>query len=157
MQKHIIDLIVYLVGRLQLGEDLRDIELENVSRYDESEISAAYSWVLQKYNSGELDHALKKKHGSKHPTPPRILHYAERVMISKEAYGYLMELYHMQIISFQTMEKIIEQAMLNNTERVDENKVKQLLTEILFDQKQVTEQPLSSSTSFYLKGNETIN
>lgn len=156
MQKHIIDLIVYLVGRLQTGDELRDIELENLSRYDESEISAAYSWVLQKYNSGELDHALAKKPKDKISTPPRILHYAERVMISKDAYGYLMELYHMRIISFQMMEQIIEQAMLHVAERLDENKVKQLLTDMLFDRTPTSEKPAGSSSQ-YLKGNESIN
>lgn len=154
MQNHIIDLIVYLVQRIQVGEKIREIDLDSISGYDSSEVSAAYSWVLQKYNAGELDQALKEGDSSSPKKPHRVLHFAERAMISKEAYGFLMQLYHMRIITYQTMERIIEQAMLNSSERVSLHKVKELLTEIMFDQN-LSNQDFSST--LYLKGNETIN
>lgn len=154
MQNHIIDLIVFLVRRIQIGDKIKDIDLNALSGYDSSEVSAAYSWVLQKYDAGELDTALKAAKEKGPAQPHRVLHFAERAMITKEAYGYLMELYHMKLITYHTMERIIEQAMLNATERVTLHKVKALLTDIMFDQNQI-EQNLSSA--FYLKGNETIN
>jgi len=132
-QQHIIDLIVVLVKRLQIGEDLTTLPEESVSGYNPSQLSAAYSWILQKYPTIA---------GS---PSPRVLHFAERMMISPAAYGYLLDLVNLGVLDALGLEKVIEKVMFQSLERAPLDKIKAIVVDVLFDK----------GTS--LSGNETIH
>ncbi|MEX0686072.1 MAG: DUF494 family protein [Balneolales bacterium] len=152
MQNNVIDLIIFLVRRIRIGDKLNEVKLDALQGYDNAEISAAWSWVLQKQHSGELKYPKKDKIKSSRPKAHRVLHYAERMMITKEAYGYLLELNDMGLIGHSVMEKIIEQAMLHSTEQITLAKAKEMVVKIIF-----ANDDSSHRKTMFLKGNESIN
>lgn len=132
-QPHIIDLIVVLVKRLRHGDDLSSLPSESVSGYNASQLSAAYSWILQKYPTLPSNRA------------PRVLHFAERMMISPAAYGYLLDLVNLGVLDALGMEKVIEKVMFQSLEQAPLDKIKAIVADVLFDK----------GTS--LSGNETVH
>lgn len=132
-QPQIVDLIVVLVKRLRLGEDLTSLPAEAIAPYEPAQLSAAYSWILQR-NPMAMN-----------PAAPRVLHFAERMMISAEAYGYLLDLVNLGVLDALSLEKVIEKVMFHSLERMPLEKVKAIVADVLFEK----------GTS--LSGNETIH
>jgi uncharacterized protein Smg (DUF494 family) len=146
MRNSIVDLIIFLAKRIRLGESLAEIRDDAINRYNPSEISAAYSWILQKHPDVA---AAKKKDKEKNH---RVLHFAERMLITPEAYGYLLEMVNIGIIDNKSLETIIEKVMFQSTEPVDLDKIKKIVEQNLFGSDYVFK-----NHSNLLRGNETIN
>jgi uncharacterized protein Smg (DUF494 family) len=147
MQAKVIDLIIKMVRMIQLGQNIKDIKPEDFTPYSKSEVSAAYSWVIQKVEDNSL-----AKQDKRNKNNARVLHAAERMIISTEAQGYLIELYNMGVINFSQMENIIEQTMINNFEKVTLEKIKSMVSNELFgDSKK------QNLGGMYLHGTESIN
>lgn len=142
----ILDLIIFLAKRIRLGENLAEIKQDSLNGYNSSEISAAYSWLLQKHPS--VANKKKSDPGIYH----RVLHFAERMLISPEAYGYLLEMVNIGLIDNKAMEHIIERVMFQSSEPIDLEKVKHLVENYIFDNDTI----FKNHTSM-LRGNETIN
>ncbi len=150
MQNNVVDLIIYLVKRVHIGTRLKDIKLDKLRGYNNSEISAAYSWLIQKHESGELH---EKRLNIEDIPSPRVLHSNERSRITSDAYGYLLELYYLGILDGKRMERLIEFAMLRmDSEITDIPDIKDWVAGMIFDSEY-----LGSDRSLFLKGNETIN
>ena len=153
MHTRVVDIIVYLMENLQAGKNLADIDLnpfiENGT--NRSEISAAYSWVIQKKQMDAMENALSQGISSS-SEQHRILHIAERLVIKSDAYGYLLELSNIGMLNQMDIEHIIESIMINTHERVDLEKMKKLVSRQLFASGR-----FSPTQSTYLKGNENIN
>ncbi|TVQ12997.1 MAG: DUF494 family protein [Balneolaceae bacterium] len=149
MRTNVIDIIIQLMRHVRIGESIDSINSEYFKGYDKSEISAAYSWILQKQQSGDLNERMLARELS---APRRILHTAERVVITPEAHGYLLEMVMLGLIDYQRMEYIIEQAMLHSIERVNLDKIKDYVSRFAFDSDMK-----KGSRSVYLQGNESIN
>lgn len=153
MRSNVIDIIVYLVEHIRIGESLKEINMEKLRNYDRSEISAAYSWIMQKERSGELEKVFKRKKMVQNTkTPQRILHIAERMVITPEAYGFLLELMNIGLIDYEDLEKIIEKVMLHSNERVSLDKIKEIVTRSFFDN---NKNPFNAE--IFLNGDESIN
>jgi len=153
MRTRVVDIIVYLMENLQAGKNLGDIDLDQFSEssINRSEISAAYSWVIQKKQMDAMEKALNSSPVSSQQNH-RILHVAERLVIKSEAYGYLLELANIGMLNEMDIEHIIENIMINTHERVDLEKMKKLVSRHLFASGR-----FSPTQSTYLKGNESIN
>ncbi|TVQ69675.1 MAG: DUF494 family protein [Balneolaceae bacterium] len=150
MQNNVIDLIIYLVKRIHIGAKLKDIKLDKLRGYNHSEISAAYSWLIQKHESGEF---IGERAEMKNLPSPRVLHPNERSRVSSDAYGYILELYYIGILDARRMERLIEYAMLRlDKEVTDVADVKEWVAGMIFDSEY-----LGSDRSLFLKGNENIN
>lgn len=152
MRTNVIDLIVYLVNRMKAGETLGEINLESFHAYNRAEISAAYSWVIQKKEAGELESIIRRDKKPTNSLPPRILHFAERMVISPAAYGFLLELLNIGLIDYVVLEKIIESVMMNATERVSLEKIKETVSAVIFSSDEKAHR-----NNQFLKGNESIN
>ena len=61
-----------------------------------------------------------------------ILHEVERRVISPEAYGYLLQLRALGLISPGQMEAIIERALMTGAGGVEEDDIKALVASLLF-------------------------
>lgn len=142
----ILDLIIFLAKRIRLGENLAEIKQETLNGYNAAQISAAYSWIMQKHPSV----SVKKK--ADPVAYHRVLHFAERMLISPEAYGYLLEMVSIGLIDNKAMENIIERVMFHSTEPIDLEKIKLLVENYIFDNDMI----FKNHTSM-LRGNETIN
>jgi hypothetical protein len=170
MQHNIVDLIVYLAKRMRMGDSLNEISPVGDSKYSNSELSAAFSWILQKYPSGKIlgkfpqinryrrlareiigkSNQLNADEG--YNSNHRVLHYAERILITPEAYGYLLELVEIDIIDHEMMESIIDRIMFHTTERITLDSVKSMVQEFLFES-----QKIAKIQSSFLRGGESIN
>lgn len=143
---HILDLIVRLVHHLQSGVPLKDFEPNKTPgnhRYNTAELSAAYSWVLQR--------ADKFTSGRK-PQPPRVLHIAEKMVLTKEAWGWLLELQNIGLIDHQGIERVIERIMIQYQGKVTLPMIKEIVGPLLFDSDRVSE-----GFAPGLQGNESVN
>jgi uncharacterized protein Smg (DUF494 family) len=143
---HILDLIVKLVHHIQLGNSLSEFDAASVSddhRYNEAEVSAAYSWVLQR--TSELK-AIQKSQ------PPRVLHIAEKMVLGKEAWGWLLELQNLGLVDHQGIERIIERIMIQYQGKVTLPMIKEIVGPYLLESDR-----LGGSKYPGLKGNESIN
>ncbi|KPQ00368.1 MAG: uncharacterized protein conserved in bacteria smg [Bacteroidetes bacterium HLUCCA01] len=143
----ILDLIIYLAKRIRLGETLNEIKQDALSEYNSAQISAAYSWILQRHPK-----VSDKKQPIIGESSHRILHFAERMLISPEAYGYLLEMVSIGLIDNKAMEHIIERVMFQSSEPIDLEKVKKLVENYVFDHDTM----FKNHTSL-LRGNETVN
>lgn len=150
MQKNIVDLIIYMVKRMHIGARLKDLKLESIRGYNKSEISAAYSWLVHKQESGELN---SPEAGLSYIPSPRSLFPSERSVISPEAYGYILELYYLGILNAGRFENVIEYAIMNTEgDKVEVQDIKEWIANIIFEN-----EFSGRDQSLFLKGNETIN
>lgn len=171
MQHNIVDLIVYLAKRIRTGDPISEIMSEGSKSFDKSELSAAYSWILQKYPTGKNPQPETTLNGYKRLAREikgrnkaetvkqidsdhnhRVLHYAERLLITPEAYGYLLELVEIDIIDQTTMEAIIDKVMFHSADRITLESVKTMIQEYLFES-----QKAARVHSSFLRGSESIN
>lgn len=135
---------------MHIGARLKDLKLESIRGYNKSEISAAYSWLVHKQESGELNYSRSE---IGHMPSPRTLFPSERSLITAESYGYMLELYYLGILDAGRFENVIEFAMMNaENSKVEVQDIKEWVAAIMF------ENELSGKDqSLFLKGNETIN
>jgi uncharacterized protein Smg (DUF494 family) len=143
---NLLDIIVALVQYLKQGHSIRDIDgirKKLPSSFTENELSAAYAWVLQRPNqlTPSLSHSYQ-----------RIFHAAERMILTKEAWGWLIELQNLGIIDSSIIERIIEKLMLQYQGKVDLITLKSMVSTLILDTDR-----LSASPKPRLLGNESIN
>lgn len=151
MGTNVIEILMTIMSHLQAGGQLGDFRQDDLKSYNKSEVSAAYSWLY-----GRFPELLKS--GTLSPTSSgdpshRVLHLAEKVLIGKEAYGYLLRLVYSGLIDISTMEKVIERVMLQFHERLTLDKLKEVVAQLIFD----TESGKTNPTSPFLTGNEKIH
>lgn len=142
----ILDLIIYLARQLSLGQSITDIKQDGLKGYNYAQVSAAYSWIMQKHPTvtEKTSHHNIKSH--------RVLHFAERMLISAPAYGYLLEMVNIGLLDNKSMENIIERIMFHSTEPIDLAKMKQMVENYLLE----NDSMFKNHTSM-LRGNETVN
>ncbi len=149
MRNNVIDLIIYLVKSMHIGVRLKDINLEKFRGYNKSEISAAYSWLIQRYDADEYP---EEKRSVLNRPAPRVLHPSEKNLIAPDVYGYLLELYYLGIIDASHMERLIEYSVFRSEGVTDTSDIKDWVAAVIFDSEQA-----QNNVSMSLKGNETIN
>ncbi|HID10671.1 MAG TPA: DUF494 family protein [Candidatus Latescibacteria bacterium] len=130
MQQRILEIVVFLAHELnRRGGELGDIaKLSQDLRlqgYTENEISTALSWLFERL---EEDRGWK---GTTY-TGVRILHKVERRVLSPEAYGYLLQLRALGLITPGQMEAIIERALMTGASRIGQEDIKALTASLLF-------------------------
>jgi uncharacterized protein Smg (DUF494 family) len=134
MSERVIEIIAYIVNEITTGTiddgscEGQEFKLLSqklaASGYTENEISFAFSWLLEKEKV--KNHHLPLNHSH------RILHDFEKLAISPEAYGYLIQLYEFDVIDQMEMEQIIEKAMLSNNCPVSICEIKEIVTSTIF-------------------------
>jgi len=132
MQEKIIEIIVYLVHEMRHDKRLGEIDLRALTDrgYTTNEISTAFSWLFDKINMGESILADDKQVS---PLSHRILHDAERAVISPEAFGYLIQLRHLGLFDNLEIEEAIDKVMMAGFQSVGVAEMKSIVASILFD------------------------
>lgn len=126
-ESKVVDIIRLVMSRLRQGDTLNSINLDIKDKYDISDVNAAYSWLVSKYPEVTNDGFEMPKF----PVPQRLLHFAERMIIGKEEYGFLLELVSNDIISVLDMEQIIERVMLGKSPQLDMDMLKSHVAKVL--------------------------
>lgn len=129
-QVKIVEILLILMGEIRksgmvkANMELISDELLNQG-FSQQEISTAFSWILER----------TQEHGetiTPRPQSFRVMHELERIFISKEAYGFLLQLYHIGLLTYDDFEKVIERSLLESTPQLDIEGIKLIIAEILF-------------------------
>ena len=132
MQERIVEIIIYLLEEIrhqQSDENYHELSDELISRgYTENEINFAFSWVfnhLHTSNSGSVEQFEYSENSN------RVLHDVERLIISPEAYGYLLQLKYLGLISDYELENIVERVLSIGSSSVSLEDIKALTASML--------------------------
>jgi uncharacterized protein Smg (DUF494 family) len=135
MNERVVEILVYIMSEIRGGKPIAN-DLEVISRdllqrgYTQNEISSAFSWLFDRYQ-GESEELVRNT-GPRLQDSFRVLHDLERIVISPQGYGYLLQLKHLGILSDAELEQIIERAMMLGATRLSETAIKSLVASTLF-------------------------
>lgn len=150
MQERIIEIIVYVLNEIKATQkSLQDIDVQQLEKlgFTNSEMNAAFSWLFDRLYLSEMNFNLTQSEKSK---SHRILHEVEKLIIMPEAYGYLLQLRELDIVTDIEMEFIIERIMINYTHPVDLREMIAITASIIFQK----DEHILGSSSY---DNEIIN
>ena len=136
MQDRILEIVVYLMNQLSehqeaLGNiDEMSADLRSMG-FTDTEISSAYNWLLQHFEDYPDSFSFTEKEIS--PKSVRVLSENERKIIAPEAYGYLLQLRHLRLLTTEQLEMILDRCALFASDPIDLNEIKILASTALFD------------------------
>lgn len=132
----ILEIVVYLMSHLndhqdglssldEMSTDLRSMG------FTDNEISSAYSWLLKHFENYPGNFVAESEDTDTRSV--RILSDLERKLISPEAYGYLLQLKQLGLVSIEQMEMILDRATLFDSDPLDISDIKILASATLFE------------------------
>ena len=131
MKEKVVEILIYLMSEIQDNKELNEIDLGDLRNrgYTPSEISAAFTWLYENLPAGEgtSSHAIKFSPGSR-----RVLHDAERYVLSTDGQGYLIQLHELGLLDDKDLENVIERAMMSGDARLTLSDVREIVTAVLF-------------------------
>jgi uncharacterized protein Smg (DUF494 family) len=133
MQERIVEILMYVLNEVRkTNKQIGEIDISTLERqgYSQTEISLAFSWLFDRL-SGNIEQAPRLP--EQHSTSFRILHQAEKYVITTEAFGYLIQLRELNIISDAEFEIIIERSLLSGFERLEISAIQAIVASVLFD------------------------
>ncbi len=133
MGDRVLEIVVLLMthiretrGQLENLEDISDT-LKSQG-FTENEISSAYSWVLdQLQTDSQLIQNLARSEQSF-----RILSDIERHHFLPEAFGYLLQLKHLGLLSDGQLELILERGLMMGPAPIDLEQIRMVIGTVLF-------------------------
>ncbi|HHE46153.1 MAG TPA: DUF494 family protein [Bacteroidetes bacterium] len=149
MERHIVEILVILTREYPEGaitrEGLEPLNKEMIEMgYSQQEIEAAlllyHSRQLTKQRSNHLREF--KSHAF------RMLHEVEQAVLKPEAYGYLIKLQLLGLISLNELDEIIEKSVLLGGRKVDIDDVKTFVAAQIMEQDNNISAP---GLGFYMK------
>jgi uncharacterized protein Smg (DUF494 family) len=133
MQERIIEILVYLLNELQ--QERTHTSKINLTRslvlkgYTEVEINLAFSWIfnhLRRPPAGKTDSAYSfTDEMDSYPE-------ADQLIISPEAYGYLLHLLDLGIIKDNDVEMFVERALAYGKNDIGVDELKSIVATIIF-------------------------
>ena len=151
MQEKIVELIVFLMREIREQRDISKVDMSKLKEngYSQTEISTALSWIYDKMNLREPLKRVKSPRARSY----RIFHEAERQIFTKEARGFLIEMYELGLIDYADMENIIERSIMSGFNTIDRNEVKSVAANVLFEYNS----PSKPGSRIMLNSSDTIN
>jgi len=136
MNERVVEILIFLMQEIR--ENRRGMEhIDGISKdlvqqgYTENEINAAFSWLFERFESDtEKIYASKKDFRLQ---SYRVLHDVEKLVISTEAYGYILQLQRLSLIDQSDVEQIIERAMMLGGGRIGINDIKSIVASMFFN------------------------
>ncbi len=136
MQDRILEIVVYLMNQLNdqqgnLGSlDEMSADLRSMG-FTDNEISSAYNWLLKHFD----DYPESFSEGGRTVSNKsiRVLSEAERKVISPEAFGYLLQLRYINLLTTEQLEMILDRCTLFDAEPIDLGDMKVLASAMMFE------------------------
>jgi uncharacterized protein Smg (DUF494 family) len=131
MYERVVEIIMFLVNELQSNKQLSEVDISVLSKsgYTQSEISTAFSWLFERMNVGQSMSEMAEAREESH----RVLHEVEKMVITPEAHGYLVQAREFGILSNRDLETIIERVMAAGFSTVGTAEMKSFIAGMLFD------------------------
>ena len=135
MNERLVEILIYIMSEMRRDRGAsRNLDLLSKNLldegYSESEISSAFTWLLDKLDN-EPEEILEKREAALNGSF-RHLHEIERSIISVEAYGYLIQIKELDLINEIDVEQIIERALMLGLPRVGLQDIKSIVAAQLF-------------------------
>lgn len=152
MYERIIEIIMLVIAEFRRCHSINAIDLNELQKrgYTSAEISAAFSWLVDKV---EFTKELLPLHQASVPTAFRVFHEAERELFSREALGELVQMQELGIVGNQHIEEIIERTLMSGMRKVQAAELKNMVAALMFN----TDNTRGNGFRLMLGGNETIN
>jgi uncharacterized protein Smg (DUF494 family) len=134
MNDRVVEILTYIMTEIR-GQKSNPDKLELISRdllqrgYSQHEISFAFTWLFERYR-GESEEVFSISPASRGSF--RVLHELEKAVIAPEAFGYLLQLKQLRLVTDVDIENIIERAMLAGVARIAAEDIKALVASVLF-------------------------
>ncbi len=134
MNERVVEILVYIMNQIRNRKgDLNQLDLlsrDLLNRgYTENEISSAFTWLMEKMGS-EVEELVKHS-GPVSSFSFRVLHELEQMIITADAYGYLLQMKELGLIDDFDMEQVIERAVMLGSTRVDLQTIKAIVASVL--------------------------
>ncbi len=135
MERHIVEILVILLRQFPEGglnqEDFEPLTDDLIGLgYTKQEIETALFWYYSKLEikkSAIFADIFDSKSF-------RILHETEQSVLSPEAYGYLIELRELDVLTLGEMDNIIEKAVLLGGRKISAEDIKNFVASSLLEQ-----------------------
>lgn len=152
MYERIIEIIVFVMTELNQNKKITEIDLQTLSDlgYTKEEISTAFSWLADRI---ELADQLISVFAPSSPKSFRIFNENERDLFTMEAFGEILHLNAIGLLSNQHIEQIIERAVLLGLTKVDSTQLKNFIAVNIF---QIQNTQINGSRIMLL-GSDTVN
>ena len=130
MKEKVVEILVYIMNEMQADKQLGEIDLSDLKERGntQSEISTAFSWLHDHFGEGA---GQARRFGRADATSRRMLHDAEKMMLSVEAQGYLIHLCELGLLYDRELETVIERAMMSGYERLTVAEVQGLVASVI--------------------------
>jgi len=146
-RERIMEIILFLLSEIRADKALMEIDLKplSVRGFSETEISTAFSWLIDKYAlgpSGDDPIILAVPFGKRSSLDPskssaeagfRVYHEAERIVIAPEAQGFLLQMVELGLMSDSDMEFLVDRIMLSGIPTATLDDVKMLVSSTVFN------------------------
>lgn len=132
MHERIIEIIVYLVNEMRNNKALGEIDVKALEEggYTQAEIGAAFSWLFEKLAvSDQIGPRVERQVERSY----RILHDVERMIITPEAQGYLIQLRELGILNDAMVETVIDRAMMSGYTNIGLEETRVIVASLVFE------------------------
>lgn len=131
MKERVVEILVYLMSEIEANKRLNEIDLTDLKSkgYTQSEISAAFSWL---YDNVPVQDGVFVGGAVASKESRRLLHDAEKLMMTTDAQGYLMQLCEVGLLHNRDLEHVIERAMMSGFEKLSIYELHEIVAAVLF-------------------------
>jgi uncharacterized protein Smg (DUF494 family) len=148
LKERLVEILVYLMAEMtqkRIGEvNLAALEDRGYTR---AEINEAFDWLTEHVQIDSGGFIPLSSRASR-----RQLHAVERVVISTEGQGYLMQLCELGLLDTADLETVIERAMGLGVEGLSAAEMHQLVASVLF-----MRQSTKRGGGFMMNNNDTVH
>ncbi len=139
MYHRIMEILVLLMDELsdrtwetdqinQFSEDL-------IQRgYTEQEINTAFYWLYNRFNWDNANPHQALDVNDQSESSHRVLHIIEQRLLTPEAFGYLLQLKHLKLISARDIEEVIERLLILDIQPANVEDVKVVVQSMMFEE-----------------------
>ncbi len=130
MKDRVVEILMYIMAEIQNDKRIQEIDVGQLSDkgYTLTEISAAFSWLY--------DNIRTPDHVQHRPAPAaqgsrRVFHEAEKLALSTQAQGYLIQLRELGLLDDNDLEQIIERAMATGYQKLSLEDIRDMVSAVL--------------------------
>lgn len=151
MYEKVVEIIVYLMNEIRQNKRLGEIDLSALTQsgYTETEISTALSWLFDKFS---VEGAQVVEAAPASPQSHRVFHDAEKMSMSVDAQGYLIQLRALNLLTDPDLELVIDRVMKAGFLRAGLSEIKSIVASVLFN----SEESPNAASRFLLNSSDTI-
>jgi uncharacterized protein Smg (DUF494 family) len=151
MYERIVEIITLVIAELRTNKSIADVSITNLESlgYSNSEISTALSWLIDRLEFSDNSFVNHKPDSSSF----RILHEIEKDLFTSEAWGQVIQLHALGLLTNEHIEILIERTAMMGFRQVDIHQLRLFVAYAVFNIS-INNQP---TNKLMLQGNETIN